>query len=361
MHKTTLEDLHLILGDQPGVDQLRRVLTSLLAERHVTVDSVHAERLESQHRRVYRLHFASNGYTAGSFIVKRLEPTVARRNQLLLQRWLPAAGLSEIAPELLGVAADPSGSCVWHVYGDAGDAALCPEEPDLAQLQVAVELIARLHTSFAGHPLLPECRLYGGDLGINFFTTNVCDAIGSLQSIDATQSELSVENIALRDRLLNRLQSLLYEQPRRSEVSADFAGAETLLHGDLWTTNTFVIRTSTGLRGRLIDWDHAGVGPVSYDLSTFLLRFPADQRLQLLEIYREAVAEAGWQMPGEEVLNLLFETAEYGRFANRIIWPAIALVHDRAEWPLQELAEVERWFQDWRPVLPKREPLAVIA
>ena len=361
MQKTTLEDLHLLLGEQPGVAQLRRVLTSLLTERHVTLDSVHAERLESQHRRVYRLHFASNGYSTGSFIVKRLEPTVARRNQLLLQRWLPAAGLSEIAPELLGVAADPSGSCVWQVYEDAGDEALCSEEPDLAQLQVAIELIARLHTSFAGHPLLPECRLYGGDLGINFFKTNVCDAIRCLQSIDATQSELSGENIALRDRLLARLQSLLHEQPHRLEAFARFAGPETLLHGDLWTTNTFVIRTNTGLRARLIDWDHAGVGPVSYDLSTFLLRFPADRRLQLLEIYREAVAEAGWQLPADGVLNLLFETAEYGRFANRIIWPAIALVHDRAEWPIQELAEVERWFQDWRPVLLAREPVAAIA
>ena len=162
----------------------------------------------------------------------------------------------------------------------------------------------------------------------------------------------------LRQRIV--LAGLLHEQPRRSEAFAEFAGAETLLHGDLWTTNTFVIRTSTGLRARLIDWDHAGVGPMSYDLSTFLLRFPPDQRLQLLEIYREAVAEAGWQVPGEEVLNLLFETAEYGRFANRIIWPAIALVHDRAEWPIQELAEVERWFQDWRPVLPAPEAVAEV-
>src|SRR5205814_5972168 len=142
------------------------------------------------------------------------------------------------------------------------------------------------------------------DLGINFFAANVVDAIRCLQSIDPTQLELSVENIALRDRLLNRLESLVHEQPRRSEAFAEFAGAETLLHGDLWTTNTFVIRTSTGLRARLIDWDHAGVGPVSYDLSTFLLRFPADQRLHLLEIYREAVAEAGWQLPTFDVLNL---------------------------------------------------------
>ena len=294
-------------------------------------------------------------------MVKRLEPTVARRNELLLRRWLPAAGLSDCGPELLGVAADPAGGCVWHAYEDAGDATLCSREPTLAQLQVVIESIARLHTSFGGHALLPECRLYGGDLGINFFTANVTDAIRCLRSIDAIQSELSVENVGLRDRLLSRLGTLLDEQPRRAEAFAESAGPETLLHGDLWTTNTFVIQTSTGARAKLIDWDHAGVGPVSYDLSTFLLRFPREQRPQLLEIYREAVSEVGWKLPNDEVLNLLFETAEYGRFANRIIWPAIALVHDKAEWPLQELAEVERWFQDWRPVLPVQLPTVAVA
>ena len=41
----------------------------------------------------------------------------------------------------------------------------------------AVGLIAQLHTRFAGHPLLLECRKYGGDLGIYYFSSNVRDAI----------------------------------------------------------------------------------------------------------------------------------------------------------------------------------------
>ena len=120
MQKTTLENLHTLLVGQPGVAQLSAVLGSLLVERHVTLDSVQAEKLESHHGRVYRLHFASHGYTAGSFVVKRLEPTVARRNELLLRRWLPAAGLSDCGPELLGVAADPAGQwrlAVLSVWG----------------------------------------------------------------------------------------------------------------------------------------------------------------------------------------------------------------------------------------------------
>jgi hypothetical protein len=50
-------------------------------------------------------------------------------------------------------------------------------------------------------------------------------------------------------------------------------------------------------------------------------------------------------------LNRLFETAEFSRFANRIIWPAIAFLQERAQWAFDALAEVEQWFEDWKPVL----------
>src|SRR5439155_602372 len=46
-----------------------------------------------------------------------------------------------------------------------------------------------------------------------------------------------------------------------------------------------------------------------------------------------------------------------GSFANRVIWPAIALVPDKAEWRAQALADVEEWFQQFEPVLPPRVPL----
>jgi len=41
---------------------------------------------------------------------------------------------------------------------------------------------------------------------------------------------------------------------------------------------------------------------------------------------------------------VLFDTAEQARYANRVIWPALALVQDHAAWGFPELAEVERWF-----------------
>ena len=102
----------------------------------------------------------------------------------------------------------------------------------------------------------------------------------------------------------------------------------------------------------MIDWDHAAVGPITYDLSTFLLRFPAIHREWAFELYRERMLKSGWKLPSPEQLNLLFETHEYARFANRIIWPAIALTVDGAEWGTAELAEIEKWFEQFQPVLP---------
>jgi len=46
------------------------------------------------------------------------------------------------------------------------------------------------------------------------------------------------------------------------------------------------------------------------------------------------------------------------RFANRIIWPAIALVQDRAEWGYEALAEIEEWFEQFAPVLPVEAEVA---
>jgi hypothetical protein len=93
-------------------------------------------------------------------------------------------------------------------------------------------------------------------------------------------------------------------------------------------------------------------------LSTFLLRFPSEHRSWVLELYRQAIAEAGWRLPDERDLNSLFETHEYARFANRIIWPAIALAQDRAAWGIEALAEIEEWFKRFEPVLPTATEVA---
>jgi len=204
-----------------------------------------------------------------------------------------------------------------------------------------------MHTRFARHALLGEVRLHGGDLGVHFVESNMRDAIYALEACQ--ESPLRQE---LRDRLLRRLYTLRSELPQREQILKKWGGPETLLHGDLWTINVFVMQSANGLRARLIDWDHAAVGPFSYDLSTFLLRFPRERRLSILKLYTEEVALGGWHLPTQAELNALFETAEYARLANSVIWPAIALVMDHAEWGFEMFAEIDRWFENFEPVLP---------
>lgn len=113
-----------------------------------------------------------------------------------------------------------------------------------------------------------------------------------------------------------------------------------------------MIEGSTGVGARLVDWDKTGVGPFSYDVSTFLFRFPPAERPAILALYREAMGRAGWRLAESGELQLLFDTAERARFANRVIWPAQALVEHRAAWGFPELAEVERWFETLDSISP---------
>jgi len=350
-----IEGLNKVLEGSglPGLSELRELLQELVGGRDGAGCFIGQDALQPRGQRVFRLRFGVKDQTR-SVVMKRLKPNIARLSELVANRWLPAVGLSESGPPLLGSIAARRGGCVWHVYEDLGHGELDPRKPDREGVKAAVQLIAQMHTRFAGHALLGEVRLHGGDLGIHFYEANVRDAVYALEALNpAAQHE------ALRNRMLERLHKLRDEVPQRADALAKTGGPETLLHGDLWATNVFALPTNNGLRARLIDWDHAAVGPASYDLSFFLLRFPVEHRSWILELYRQAVARAGWDLPGERELNLLFETHEYARFANRIIWPAVAVGMDQAGWGFEELAEVERWFDRFEPALPVGAGLAV--
>ena len=335
--------------DQPCLGELRGLLRDLLGGREAEGCLIEEQTLQPRASRVFRLRFVINGQTR-QLIVKRLRPEIGRRSELVEKRWLPAVGMSDNGPALLGSIVEPGGNCVWHAYDDLGPCELDVHRFDRESLSAAIKLVAELHMQFARHPLLGEVRLHGCDLGIQFYAANVRDAIYALEACQPSSPQTPV-----RDSLLQRLSTLRQELPQRAEALDAWGGPETLLHGDLWHINIFVIPTAHGLHVRLIDWDHASVGPASYDLSTFLLRLPSQERSWVLEVYREEMSRAGSCLPRAPVFNLLFETAEYARLANRIIWPAIALVQDRAPWAWESLAEVDQWFDDFEnlgPVLP---------
>ena len=158
---------HTIPGTaEPGWSELCDVLG------HVLPDGAHdlpieLERLKS---RVYRLRVPANGNGRSlSFVAKRYDPWLARRNELVLQKWLPALGLDDRAPHLVAAAAERHGTTVWHVYEDLGETALDPAQPDPQQVGAVVDLIAELHMRGAGHAVVPECRHFCGSLGASFF------------------------------------------------------------------------------------------------------------------------------------------------------------------------------------------------
>jgi Phosphotransferase enzyme family len=300
-------------------------------------------------RFVHRLSFEVAARSA-SVVVKRLSPSIARVNELVADRWLPAGGLQGACPELLGVLQKHPGEAVWHVYEDVAGTALDGGPPAEERIQPVVELVVELHCRFVGHPLLNECREHGGELGIEFFIGELARAIHFLESLGSPPTPLSPEKQMVRDRLLNRVTRLYDEREERALLLDTWGGPETLLHGDLWPTNAVVVRRGEGFEARLIDWDRAGVGPVSYDLSTFLYRFPRELRPWVLHRYREAAARRGWPLPDDATLNELFETAEYARYACCLAAAARAALR-REWWAFQELEEIDTWFAGLEPAL----------
>lgn len=343
-----IEGLEALLegSGHPGLAELRALLTKIFEEG--AESQLAGQQMVKDG--VYRLKLEIDGQDR-PLIVKRLKPEIAQRNQLVVERWLPAVGLGQSGPPLLGVAAERGGQCVWHVYEDLGDTTLDTFGPDPELVATAVSLISQVHLRFAEHALLGECRLWGGDLGSHFYLSSVRDALRSLKALRPPAITLSPDQADLRDRLLERLSRHLAESPDRARQIEEIGGPETLLHGDLWTSNIFAIPSSRQYQVRLIDWDHAAVGPASYDLSTFLFRFAPPDRQWILDLYRDALSEQNWYLPATPDLNLLFETHELARIANRVIWPAIGILDGGAGWGFTALAMVEEWFEQLEPVL----------
>jgi hypothetical protein len=328
-----------------------------LAHRVIGETGARASRVVGTQRltsRVYRVSYTCDAEEAArTIIIKRLKRDDGKRSELVARRWLRSVGLEHLAPELLGVAEDECGQCIWHAYHDLPGKPLDGKSIDRDHISASIELIAELHVRFADHPVLSECRAHGGRRDSSFYSLQVRDATRALESLRRPDVAISSEHEQLLGNLLDAMQRLRAEEPRRVRSLAEFGGRETLLHGDLWPKNIIVTpKADGGYQPRLIDWDQASVGPVSYDLSTFLFRFPRSDRPWILELYRSAIARHGWILPPDELLVELLETAEWARLANCIIWPAQDVLAHRADWPWQELELVAQWISAAGPILP---------
>jgi hypothetical protein len=327
---------------EAGLDELGAVLRECAGSAGRVV-SVHKLR-----KAVYRITLATADQR-WRVVAKRLTPPVAHRNQLMLERWLPDAGLEQIAPKLMGVAAARAGRVVWHLYEDVGDATLKGSSAPRPEVEAAIHMIATLHARFAGDPVLAECRLWGMDHGIPFYDQSIG---GAIAAVGAAIAACSPRSPYLRPvtALLERLKRLAEERDQRTGALAEFGGTETLLHGDLWLQNIAVmsgppVRASDrGPQGvRLIDWDSVGPGSFAYDISTLIMRFPPEQQSRIFAVYRAVASNLGIAIPDEEDLYGVFTTAEYARLACDAIWPALTVAREGSR--LDELAAFNDWFR----------------
>jgi hypothetical protein len=300
---------------------------------------------------VYRIAVATARQRL-AVVAKRLTPPLAHRNQLALERWLPAAGLEQIAPRLMGSAAERAGRVVWHLYEDLGGSTLEHSASTRPEVEAAIRLIASVHARFAGDSVLPECRLWGEDHGMTFYDRHVREAIAAVRAAITATVRRSRDTDAARA-LLERLECLADERDYRARVLTEFGGPDTLLHGDLWLSNVAVLGHFAAHDGfgrpapaiRLIDWDHVGPGSFSYDLSTLVLRFPADERPTIVGLYRAAAAGNGIDVPADEYLDLLFTTAQYARIASEASWTALFVAREGSQWACEKLADINGWFE----------------
>lgn len=349
-----IHDLERLLADDthPGIDELRDLVTEVLGGFGVPRRFVRQEALSR--KRVFRAIFEIGGQRR-SLIVKRLPLNRSLRECAAARRWLGQVGLGQHAPPLRGVAMERRGRIAWHVYEDLGAHALVDAIDDPGCVAAAIGVIARVHTRFSRHPLLAECRLAGGELGAEFFEASLRDAQRNVEAM-LHAAHVDERGRAIAARLCTRLDGVAQQADARARLLRERGGPETLLHGDLWTSNVLTIPCADGFDVRLIDWDHCGVGPVVYDLSAFLRRFPPQQRRGLLQAYRGQLEVEGWTWPAHDELNDMFDSAELARFANSITWRAVAIATaapgSPPVWALEDLEEIDDWFAQLEPVVP---------
>jgi len=292
-------------------------------------------------------------------VVEILSPSTRSYDRNLKRQHYLDAGV----PELWLVDIDARSVEVWRPGSDqaerlddavtwrVGELTL-EQDRDADAVRAGVSLLAEVHQRFAGHLMIAEAREWGGDLGCTFYSSSARDAITCLEAVPPPRLE-DDDVRALRDRLLSRMWELLAEETERTDAVRELGGPETLVHGDLWLKNVSVVREH-GVCAKLIDWDHAGVGPAGYDLSTFLNGFDAEDRDAVLDQYRDALAGTALEPPGPGELNALFDTFERARIANCVVWSAFAVSEGpHVEWAISGVLASPvslRWIP--QPVAP---------
>ncbi|MEU5155262.1 phosphotransferase [Glycomyces sp. NPDC021274] len=173
----------------------------------------------------------------------------------------------------------------WIVMRDLGPALANPWTPEATA--TAAARLALLHTPVAADPALLDLPFLERT-GHHAYAHHVPSGHDNLEALP-TDPRLADLFTPAQVRALHRCLDA-------AEALADRAARlpPTLVHGDFTPRNTGLDSTQTLV---LIDWEHAGVGPVGFDLATFVAMHQAfgglgalDERA-LLKTYSRALAE----------------------------------------------------------------------
>ena len=334
----TGEDLVAALCGEEPYRPLREALVETFGTGVRATERLRVEKLDG---RAYRVELETSEHH--SVVLKIFRVLRARRNELVLNRWLPAVGLSHLAPRLLAVAPGPDDSSVWHVYEDCGDVTLADRE-DPGSIRSALRAIGRVHAAFVEHPLLEEITTQGKPPGNYFFDTPELH-----ESVRASVERLNASKDVPRSDTIANLADCLAALAPVFANTAPISGPQTLLHGDLYPSNIVVSNGAHGddeaaCSARLIDWDRAGIGPFLFDLAFIVGELAPEGRQLALSAYRESMEPHLTAWPTPQEWQQQFKRVRMGRIVRAIETYVGLFENGNGEYAIQKFEEALSWL-----------------
>ena len=328
----TGEDLVAALFGEEPYRPLREALVETFGK---AAQQLRAEKLDG---RAYRVKLEASEHR--SVVLKIFRVPRARRNELVLHRWLPAVGLSDLAPRLLAVAPAPDESSVWHVYEDCGDVTLADRQ-DPGSIRSGLRAIARVHAAFVEHPLLEEITTQGKPPGNYFFDTPELH-----ESVRASVERLNGSHDVPRSDTIAKLADCLAALAPLFANSAPISGPQTLLHGDLYPSNIVVSNGAhdEGRAARLIDWDRVGIGPFIFDLAFIVGELPPESRQLALNAYRESMEAHLPRWPTPREWQQQFKRVRMGRIVRAIATYVGLFENGNGQYAIEKFEESLSWL-----------------
>jgi hypothetical protein len=324
-------------------DRFRRLMRETIGPIGIDVEVLGTRRLSG---RVHRVEFTTASGGLSSVILKDSRASRVERNRLVLTEWLPAVGLRDAGPRLLAAEKPVDVASVWAIYEDCGDNVLS-DQSGAKLIESALDLVGQIHAAFAKHPLRADIEVLGKSPGSFFFDTPEMFA-GVIVSLEDLASDGSSPVCRIVSTLSPRLQAL-----SRAFVSPPpFVEPHSLIHGDLFPSNVIFEVPEKGSDSpvtRLIDWDRAGLGPVTFDVAFLLSKLNPENQRVALSAYRGRMEPHfdGW--PTWHAWDSRFRTIRFGRILRSVSTYA-ALVRDgQEEYGVEKLTQVEGWLSgsDW--------------